>query len=114
MGFKNIMVGEGNSAKNKRPGDYVFQVVPNPHPHFLIESENNNNLVYNVDVPLNAALNGFKLEIPTLSIDKSNHHNNRIIDVPGVPNISDGQLRMITLPNFTPIGGLTINARVVS
>ena len=35
----------------------------------LIATENDNDLVYNVDVPLDYVLNGFKIEIP----NKENH-----------------------------------------
>ena len=111
IGFKNIMVGEGDADINKRPGDYVFQVIPNHHPHFLIATENDNDLVYNVDVPLDYVLNGFKIEIPNLSIG-TNNNNNLLMDIPGTGDIQRGQVRLITVPNFTPIGSLIINAKV--
>ena len=105
------MFGEGNAEKNKRPGDYVFQMIPKDHPHFLLDQNNAKNLIHNVHVSLEQARGGFKLKIPSLSLKKNEH---RYIDVPGEPTILPGQVRLIRLNDFTAIGGLTVNARVLT
>ena len=51
------------------------------------------------------------MEIPNLSID-TNNNNNLLMDIPGTGDIQRGQVRLITVPNFTPIGSLIINAKV--
>eukprot|EP00944_MAST-04C_sp_MAST-4C-sp1_P010495 g10495.t1 len=111
IGFEARMFGEGNAEKNKRPGDYVFQMIPKDHPHFLLDQNNAKNLIHNVHVSLEQARGGFKLKIPSLSLKKNEH---RYIDVPGEPTILPGQVRLIRLNDFTAIGGLTVNARVLT
>ena len=115
IGFRNVMVGDGDADKNKRPGDYVFEIIPRNHPHFLIDTANNHDLVYNVDVPISAAVRGFKLEIPPLDSTNGNGKTQqRIVDIPGDKDLKLGMVRLIQIPNFTAIGGLTVNAKVVA
>jgi|EP00945_MAST-04E_sp_MAST-4E-sp1_P003174 molecular chaperone DnaJ len=102
--------GDGDAALNKRPGDFIFEFGVSDHPHFLLHREDFNSLVYNVDVPILNARRGFRIEVPM--VDQPDRVAD-VYDIDGDPNIQLGQVRRIFIPEFTPIGGLHIECKIV-
>ena len=95
---------------NKRPGDFIFEFGISNHPRFLLDRDNFNNLVYSVNVPVMSARSGFRIEVPTVEDpDKVAE----VFDIDGDPNILIGQIRRIFISDFTPIGGLHIQCKII-
>jgi molecular chaperone DnaJ len=102
--------GEGDAALNRRPGDFVFQIGVNDHPYYKHHQDRFNDLVYLVEVPVLEARKGFRLELPGIEIPENIAGT---YDIAGDESILIGQVRRITVPNFTPIGSLHVECVVV-
>jgi len=63
-----------------------------------------------VDVPILNARRGFRIEVPM--VDQPDRVAD-VYDIDGDPNIQLGQVRRIFIPEFTPIGGLHIECKIV-
>ena len=69
-----------------------------------------NSLVYNVDVPILTAQKGFRLEVPMIE-----HPDKvaQVYNVDGDSQIQLGQLRRIFVPEFTALGDLYIQCKII-
>jgi hypothetical protein len=82
----------------------------NDHPYYKHHQDRFNDLVYLVEVPVLEARKGFRLELPGIEIPENIAGT---YDIAGDESILIGQVRRITVPNFTPIGSLHVECVVV-
>ena len=100
-GLELRLVGEGDvTSKSERPGDLVVKIQSANHDFFQRSKESNLDLVTFASASINQLRSGFTLDLPSLEGDKIIP-----IEVPGDPSMVDGQLRMLTVSDFTPVGG---------